>query len=200
MFDFIAGWIGQGGLAAVAAMMLLENVFPPIPSELVMPLAGFEAAQGTMSMAGVILAGTLGSVAGALLWYWLGWRLGEARLLRLVDRHGAWLTVSRDDAEAAIAWFRRHGSLAVLVGRMVPGVRTLISVPAGLSGMRVAPFLLFTALGSLAWTSVLAFAGFLLRENYDRVETWLNPVTTVIVVAVVALYLWRVARGLLARR
>ncbi len=200
MFDFITGWLEAGGVAAVAALMLLENVFPPIPSELIMPLAGFNAAQGSMSLPAIVIAGTVGSAAGALLWYWLGRALGEARFLRLIDRHGVWLTLSRPEAEQAIAWFRRHGAMAVLLGRLVPVVRTLISVPAGVSGMALGPFLLWTTLGSAIWTTLLALAGYLLEENYAAVEGWLNPVTTGIVLLVVGLYLWRLVRGLLARR
>ena len=200
MFDFITGWIEQGGLLAVAALMVLENVFPPIPSELIIPLAGFSAARGEFNILALVAVATAGSVLGSSLWYALGLWLGEERFLRLVDRHGVWLTLTRGEAEAATAWFRRHGPWAVLLGRLVPTVRTLISVPAGLSGMGVTPFLLYTAAGTAAWTPVLAGAGWLLGENYEAVERWLNPVTTAVVAGIVGLYLWRLVRGLRARR
>ena len=200
MFDFITGWIDAGGLLAVGALMVLENVFPPIPSELIIPLAGFSAAEGRFGLIPLILVATLGSVLGSTLWYALGRALGEARFLRLVDRHGAWLTLTRAEAEGATAWFRRHGPWAVLLGRLVPTVRTLISVPAGVAGMGWGPFLLFTAIGTAGWTALLAGAGWLLQDNYERVEAWLNPVTTIVVALVVGLYLWRLVRGLLARR
>lgn len=200
MFDLITGWIGTGGLLAVAALMVAENVFPPIPSELIVPLAGYQATQGSFPLWALIVVATLGSVVGSTLWYALGRWLGEERFLRLVDRHGLWLTLDRREAEAAIAWFRRHGTKAVLLGRLVPTVRTLISVPAGISGMPVVPFLLWSAGGSALWVGLLAGAGWLLGENYKAVETWMNPLTTAVVAGIVGLYLWRLVRGLLRRR
>lgn len=200
MFDFITGWIEQGGLLAVGFLMVLENVFPPIPSELIMPLAGFLAAQGSMSLVAVVLAGTLGSVLGTLLWYGLARAWGQERFLRFIDRHGVWLTLEREEAERAMRWFDRWGPVAVLVGRMIPTVRTLIAVPAGLAGMSLWSFVLYATLSGIAWTGLLAGAGFLLQDQYERVEGWLNPVTTAVVAVIVALYLWRLVRGLMKRR
>ena len=200
MFDFITGWIHAGGVLAVGALMALENIIPPIPSELVMPLAGFLAARGDLNLILLIMVGTIGSVIGATVWYWLALAWGRERFLRFIDRWGVWLTLDREEAEQATAWFERHGAPAVFFGRMVPTVRTLISVPAGLAGMRLAPFLLWTTAGALIWTSALALAGYLLEDQYERVEGWLNPVTTGVVVVIVALYLWRLVRGLRKRR
>jgi membrane protein DedA with SNARE-associated domain len=200
MFDFITGWIEQGGLLAVGLLMILENVFPPIPSELIVPLAGFQAAQGSFNIVALVLVATLGSFLGTLLWYGLARAWGRERFLRFIDRHGVWLTLTREEAEVATDWFQRHGPAAVFFGRLVPTVRTLISVPAGLSEMPVAQFLLYTAAGSAVWISLLAGAGYILEENYEAVEHWLNPVTTVVVVAIVGLYLYRVLRGLIRRR
>ncbi len=200
MFDFITGWIEQGGLLAVGLLMILENVFPPIPSELIVPLAGFQAAQGSFNIVALVLVATLGSFLGTLLWYGLARAWGRERFLRFIDRHGVWLTLTREEAEVATDWFQRHGPAAVFFGRLVPTVRTLISVPAGLSEMPVAQFLLYTAAGSAVWISLLAGAGYILEENYEAVEHWLNPVTTIVVVAIVGLYLYRVLRGLIRRR
>lgn len=200
MFDFITSWINQGGLPMVAFLMFLENVFPPIPSELVMPLAGFNAAKGEMSMLGVIVAGTLGSVLGCTIWYGLARAWGRERFLRFIDRHGIWLTLDREEAERAMAWFDRHGRSAVFFGRMVPTVRTLISVPAGLSGMGLGPFLIYTTAGGAIWTAFLALSGYLLREGYDRVEGWINPVTNIVVAVVVIVYAYRLVRGFRRRR
>lgn len=196
MFDWITSLMDSGGLLAVFGLMLGENVFPPIPSELVMPLAGFMAATGQLTLIGVFVAGVAGSVLGAWLWYWLGARLSEPRLRDLVRRHGFWLTLSEADLDKALAWFRRHGTTAVFLGRMVPGVRTLISLPAGLTGMRLTPFLLYTTAGSAVWCALLVAAGYILRANFTRVEGWLNPVTTALVIGLIAVYLYRVARGL----
>ncbi|WP_210527230.1 DedA family protein [Rubellimicrobium arenae] len=200
MFDFITGWIQQGGLLAVGLLMVLENVFPPIPSELIVPLAGFMAAQGGFSLVGLLIVATLGSVLGTLLWYGLARAWGRERFLRFLDRHGVWLTMSREEAETAMAWFHRYGPAAVLLGRLVPTVRTLISVPAGLSEMSFLSFLVYTAAGSLIWIAILAGAGYLLEDNYERVEQWVNPISTLVVLGILALYLYRVVRGLLKRR
>ena len=200
MFDFITGWIEQGGLWMVGLLMILENVFPPIPSELIVPLAGFKAAQGSFSIVALLIVATLGSTLGTLLWYGLARAWGRDRFLRFLDRHGVWLTMSREEAESAMAWFHRYGPLAVFLGRLVPTVRTLISVPAGLSEMSFPAFLAYTAAGSGVWIAILAGAGYLLEDNYEQVERWVNPVSTLVVVGIVALYLYRLVRGLLARR
>ena len=194
MFDLVTNIIAGGGLLGVFALMVLENLFPPIPSEIVMTLAGFLAADGRLSLPGVIVAGTLGSVLGATFWYVLGRMVGPVRFLALVDRYGRWLTVTRPEALAAIHWFERHGGKAVFLGRMVPTVRTLISVPAGLAGMPLGRFLILTTAGSVIWVTGLALAGFWLESQYHRVQAALDPVTTVIVLGIVAVYLWRVWR------
>lgn len=195
MFDFITSWIAAGGAFAVAALMFLENVFPPIPSELVMPLAGYNAAKGDVSPWFTLVAGLVGSVAGAWVWYELGRRLGRERLLEWIDRHGRWLTLDRDGMERALGWFERHGAAAVFLGRMIPTVRTLISVPAGLQGMGLGKFLAYTTGGSLIWVGGLYGAGYLLESQYERVESWLNPVTNVVIAGIVLIYLYRVVRG-----
>ena len=200
MFDLISGWIAAGGALGVFALMVLENVFPPIPSELVMPLAGFQSAEGTLSLGAVLIAGIVGSVAGALPWYYAGRWIGRERLRHLAERHGVWLTMSAEDVDGAIAWFDRHGGKAVFLGRMVPGVRTLISVPAGLADMALGRFLVLTALGSAVWVGLLTAAGYLLKAQYERVGAWLDPITTVIVIGIVGLYLFRLVRMLWLRR
>lgn len=199
LFELITTWMSNMGHFGVAALMLLENVFPPIPSELVMPLAGFLSAEGTLWLPITILAGTAGSVIGALLWYYIGIWIGEARLRKYSERHGAWLTISPREVDAASAWFRTYGWKAVFFGRMIPGVRTLISVPAGMAGMPLRPFLIFTTLGSLIWTGLLAVAGFLLQSQYERVASWINPVSTVVVVLLISVYLFRLALQLINR-
>ena len=193
MFDWITALVSQTGYAGIALLMLAENVFPPIPSELIMPLAGFTAARGELSLVGVIVSGTLGSVAGALVWYEIGRRVGVERLRRLAARHGRWLTMAPEDLDRAVAWFRRHAGLAVLVGRLIPAVRTLISVPAGVAAMRLPVFVAWTALGTAMWTALLAGTGYLLEAGYAQVAEWLNPVTNVIVAAIVLGYAYRVA-------
>jgi len=194
MFDLITGMMEGGGALGVMVLMLLENLFPPIPSELIMPLAGYLAAEGRMSVWAVVAAGTAGSVLGALFWYALGRAIGPVRFLALVDRYGRWLTLTRAETLAAIHWFERHGAAAVFLGRMVPGVRTLISIPAGLAGMPFGRFVLFTFLGSLIWVSGLTLAGYLLQAQYERVHVLLDPATTILVVVLAVVYVWRVLR------
>lgn len=192
MFDWLAGIVETSGYVGIALLMLAENVFPPIPSELIMPLAGFTAAQGELNVALVVLSGTLGSVAGALLWYWVGLKFGVARLKRLAARHGRWLTLSPEDVDKAVDWFGRYGALAVLIGRLAPVVRTLISVPAGMAEMPSAKFLIFSTIGTVAWNALLVGAGYLLRENHELIADYVDPLTTAVIVGVVGLYLYRV--------
>ena len=194
MFDFIARTIGSAGYPGIALLMLLENIVPPLPSELIMPMAGFVAAGGELSLAGVILAGTLGSVAGALPWYYLGKWLGRERLREWAGKHGRWLTLTPAQVDRVDEWFGRHCGKAVFFGRLAPAVRTLISLPAGLFRMSLPRFLLFTALGSSLWSSALALAGHSLRDGYEQVAHVLNPATNVIVGAIVLVYLYRVIR------
>lgn len=193
MFDWIVWAIGTLGAAGVGLLMFLENVFPPIPSELIMPLAGFTAAQGDTSFPAILAAGTLGSLAGAVLWYWIGRRLGAERLKQLAARHGRWLTICPEDIDRSNDWFGRHGGAAVFFGRLVPTVRTFISVPAGVARMSPWRFLAWTTAGTTIWTALLAGAGYLLQSQYARVSDWLNPVSAGVVVLLVAWYLWRVA-------
>src|SRR5688572_12467441 len=170
--------------------MLLENVFPPIPSELIMPLAGYTAAQGHANIVLVIVAGTIGSLAGAFLWYWIGYAIGEDRLKRFADRYGRWLTLSRSDIDKADDWFDRHGHKAVLMGRLVPTVRTLILIPAGLSEMSRVTFLIYSGIGTAAWTTLLAVLGYALGSQYEQVSAWIDPISIGVLVLIVALYVY----------
>ncbi|MGE0257235.1 MAG: DedA family protein [Alphaproteobacteria bacterium] len=192
MFDWIIGFIERTGYFGIAAMMLAENVFPPIPSELIMPLAGFTAARGELSIVGAVLVGSVGSVLGSTLWYFIGYWLGGERLRRVAARHGRWLTVTPDDIDAACAWFDRHGGKAVLIGRLVPAVRTLISVPAGIAKMPLLPFLVYSGIGTLVWTALLGAAGFYLETQYRLVGDLLDPVADVVIGILAVWYIYRV--------
>lgn len=195
MFESITGLIEQGGYFGILALMFLENLFPPIPSEVIMPLAGFLAARGELNLFGVVVAGTLGSFLGALPWYYAGARLGEERMRRLAARHGRWLTLSGDDVLEAGVWFRAHGRKAVFFGRLVPAIRTLISVPAGIAQMPFASFAFYTLAGSAIWTFVLTLAGYLLHAEYDRVADYLDPGSNIVLGTIVAIYLYRLLRN-----
>lgn len=182
------------GYPGIAFLMLLENVFPPIPSEVIMPLAGYTAANSSeLTMTGVILAGTLGSVVGMYFWYVVGRAFGEDRLRRVVQKHGRWLTMRERDFDRVNAWFDRGGRIAVGVGRCVPTIRTLISVPAGLFEMPLRWFLPLTSAGVFVWDAVLAWLGYRLGDNYAQIDAYLGPVSIAITGLIVGIYLYRVA-------
>ncbi len=194
MFEWITDTMAAGGYWGLAFLMLIENVFPPIPSEIVMSLAGFLAAQGRMSLPLVVLVGTIGSVAGATFWYYIGLWLGIDRLRDWADRHGRWLTISGRDVDAVNHWFARHGQWAVLVGRFLPGFRTLISVPAGVARMPLGRFLLYSTLGTVVWIGFLAVVGYLLQSQFARVADWIDPIGWGTLGALAGIYLWRLIR------
>lgn len=193
MFDWIRGLVEDGGYLGIAALMLAENLFPPIPSELIMPLAGFAAARGELDIVLAIGAGSAGSLAGAFFWYGIGRWLGSERLKRWARHHGRWLTLSPGDVDEACVWFNRHSGKAVFIGRLVPAVRTLISVPAGIADMGLGRFAVYSALGTLLWTTFLAVLGYLLGEQYRQVAGWVDPVSNVVIAVLVLWYLYRVA-------
>jgi membrane protein DedA with SNARE-associated domain len=192
MFEWVVGIVEKGGYAGVVLLMFLENVFPPIPSEVIMPLAGFVAARGGLNILLVILSGTAGSVAGAYFWFVIGLWLGNGRVEKLIGRFGRILTMNLEDLDKAREWFRWKANLSVFLGRLVPTIRTLISVPAGILPMRTGPFLFWSTLGTLTWTTLLAMAGYLLESQYKTVEAWVDPVSKVVVAAIVLFYLYRV--------
>lgn len=191
--DWITQGIERGGYLGIFLLMLIDNLFPPIPSEVIMPLAGYVAARGQLTFVGILLTGVAGSIAGALLLYAIGRWIGVHPIRRFAANHGRWLTLSPAEIDRASAWFARHGWTAVFVGRMVPGVRSLISIPAGVAGMPLAPFLAATTMGTVLWTGLLAAAGYLLAENYLAVGNWIEPLSNGIVILAFAVYVYRVA-------
>ena len=194
MAQWVMRMMSSAGNPAIVLLMFIENVFPPIPSELIMPLAGYMAGQGRLALAGIIIAGTIGSVLGALPLYAAGRKVGEKRLKELADRHGRWVTVSSDEIHQARKWFDRHGGLAVLFCRLVPGVRSLISIPAGIARMNLAAFLAYTLVGSAVWAGLLAWLGYVLGSNFRQVEKYLDPVSWAVLGGLLAWYAWRVIR------
>lgn len=195
MLDWITSTINSLGYWGIVLLMFLENLFPPIPSEIIMPLAGFTSTLGKLSFAFVIVAGTVGSVLGALLWYYIGLTVGENRLKRLADSYGKWLSISSKDIDKSKKWFYKYGGLAVFLGRIIPGVRTFISVPAGLNNMPLVPFLFYSTIGSALWVALLTFAGYVLGQNYQLIEKYISPISSFVVIAlVVAFCFWLVKR------
>lgn len=161
------------GLIALA--MLLENLFPPIPSELIMPLAGYLVQQGRLQLIPVLLAGLAGTLAGAWLWYGVGRLVNERRLEALLRRHGPWLGIGPDDLARSRRWFARHGVLVVFWGRLLPGIRPFVSLPAGIELMPQLPFLLWSGGGSLLWLLALTLAGYALGAGYASVLAFTAP-------------------------
>ncbi|MFC7430609.1 MULTISPECIES: DedA family protein [unclassified Agrococcus] len=187
--------IGAPGAAiAIAA----ENLFPPIPSEVILPLAGFAAAQGSFSLAEALIWTTVGSVVGALALYLLGRLLGHDRLVRIAERMPL---VRASDIDTTTAWFRKHGGKAVLFGRVLPIFRSLISIPAGIERMPVWRFLALTTLGSGVWNSIFVLAGFTLGRNWHVVEPYADVLQWVVIAVVVTVVVvWVVRRVLDDRR
>lgn len=193
MFDFITNFLKEHGYVGLFSLMVLENVFPPIPSEVIVPFAGFVAAGGDLHLAGVLLAGTLGSVVGALPWYFAARSYGPERLKKLAARHGRWLALNCQDVDKALHAFDKHGASAVLFGRLVPAIRTLISLPAGIARMSLPTFMLLSSIGSLAWTGLLAATGYLLKDQYGAVASYVDPVSKAVLGLLLSWYLYRVA-------
>lgn len=182
---------GYGGVAGVIAA---ENLFPPIPSEAVLPLAGFVAGRGDASIVGMLVASTIGSLVGAWILYGLAAWIGPERLHRFVARNGRWFRLKVSDLERAEAWFDRRASVAVLVGRCVPLVRSIVSIPAGFRRMPFLRFTLLTLVGSLAWNGALVLAGALLGDRWHQVGDVVGNLQLVVVAALVgvaALVAWR---------
>jgi membrane protein DedA with SNARE-associated domain len=184
--DGIAGWAialtERLGAPGAGLAIALENLFPPLPSEVILPLTGFTASRGDMSLISALLWTTAGSVAGALILYWVGALLGRERTVAIAARLPL---VKVSDIEKAEAWFARHGVKTVFFGRMIPIFRSLISIPAGVERMPLGIFLAFTTLGSLIWNSIFVLAGYLLGENWGLVEEYVGIATKVVAAAVI---------------
>lgn len=189
-FGFIAEWVTdiveRVGYPGIAFLVALENVFPPIPSELILPLGGFLAGQGRLSLVGVVIAATIGSIVGALILYFIGAWFGQARIEKLIVRYGRYASLSVEDLAKSEAWFQRFGHWAVLIGRMMPLVRSLISLPAGLHRMPLGTFVLYSAIGSAMWNIVLIGAGWLLGDNWEQVGDVVGYLQYVVVAAIIA--------------
>ena len=193
MTDWITWAIEEAGYLGIFFLMFLENLVPPLPSEVIMPMAGFSASEGKLSIVGVLVAGTGGTLAGAMFWYAVARKLGEDGLKRWAEKHGRWITLSPDEIERLDRWFDRHGSWTVPVGHLVPGVRTLVSIPAGVFGMGMLRFALLTVLGAGAWTAALGLAGYALGKRFEEIDRYLGPISTAILAGLLVWYGYRVA-------
>jgi membrane protein DedA with SNARE-associated domain len=190
LLSSLATWvqdvIEQLGYLGVALLVVLENVFPPIPSEIVLPFAGFVAQRGSDSVVLMILAATVGSVIGALIMYWIAAIIGDERLHAFTRRFGKWVQIREADLTRAEEWFDRHAMSAVLVGRCVPLIRSVVSIPAGFRRMKLIPYIAYTFLGSLVWNIALVGAGAVLGENWERVEPVVATFQWIVIVVILA--------------
>jgi membrane protein DedA with SNARE-associated domain len=192
MSDWIVRLIEQSGYLGVGFLMFLETVFPPIPSEVIMSVAGVAAGQGKLNYAGVVAAGTAGAMLGNVVWYLAARALGIQRLEPIIRRWGRWITMSWAEVKRAEKWFELHGTFFIFLGRLLPTVRSLVSIPAGLLKMSFRRFVWASTLGTAAWTALLAGAGYKLGENYADIGKILGPASNAILVVLVAGYIYRV--------
>ena len=192
MSDWVVRLIEQSGYLGVGFLMFLETVFPPIPSEVIMSVAGVAAGQGKLSYAGVVAAGTAGAMLGNILWYLAARALGIQRLEPIIRRWGRWITMSWAEVKRAEKWFALHGTFFVFLGRLLPTVRSLVSIPAGLLKMSFRRFMLASILGTGIWTALLAGAGYKLGQNYTDIDKVIGPAANAIMVVLVAGYIDRV--------
>lgn len=187
------------GYIGIALIIALENVFPPIPSEIVLPFGGFMTTNSSLTVIGVIIAATIGSVAGAVILYGIGRALDVARLEKIIDRWGHILRIKKEDVHRAEAWFDKYGYWTVLFCRMIPLVRSLISIPAGMSNMKFGLFLLFTTIGTVIWNTVLVTVGAALGENWHSITNFMdiysNIAYAVIAIAGIGMIIWFVRRN-----
>jgi membrane protein DedA with SNARE-associated domain len=196
--DWVTDVIDRLGYVGVALLVALENLFPPIPSEIVLPFAGFVARDGRAALPGMILAATIGSLVGAWVLYGTAAAIGPDRFHRFLDRYGRWFRLTSADIAKAERWFDKRAVIGVLLGRCVPLVRSLVSIPAGFRRMRFGAFTLYTAIGSLLWNTGLIGAGYLLRENWHDVEPILDAVQYVVIAAILGAIGWFVWRRFLS--
>ncbi|ABF51983.1 DedA family protein [Sphingopyxis alaskensis] len=192
MTEFILDLIHSWGYFGIAVLMFLENVFPPIPSEVIMSLGGVMVGQGRFDYWTLVAFAVAGTTLGNWVWYWIGRWYGYERLKPLVDRYGRWLTLDWDEVEKLHDWFIRYGSGIVFVMRFMPIARTMVSLPAGMVAMNQAKFLIWTAAGSTIWIAALAGAGSWFGRQFAEVERFIGPVALVAIGSIILLYIYRV--------
>lgn len=194
MGDWIVRLIEQSGYLGIAFLMFLETLFPPIPSEVIMPVAGISVERGRLGLAGVIAAGTAGAMLGNVIWYLAARALGHDRLKPFVRRYGKWITISWPDVQRAHDWFDRNGVAFVLTGRLVPTVRSLVSIPAGLLDMRFRNFVVASIIGTAVWTAFLTMVGVKLKEHFADIDQIIGPISTAVLVLLFTIYAVRLAQ------
>ncbi len=194
MKEWIIEIVRSQGEIGIGLLMFLENIILPIPSEYIMPMAGYLSERGAINFWGAIFAGTVGSLLGLLVWYMVGRLISERRLREWIVRHGRWVALEQADFDRATQFFQRHGRSSVFFGRLIPLVRVLISVPAGLVRMPLRSFLIYSAMGSALWNILLGYAGVLLGRYFPQIQDYVGILTACVVLGAVAWYVWRVVK------
>ncbi|RJX39432.1 DedA family protein [Paenibacillus pinisoli] len=198
MDSWITDFMEQFGYLGILLMIALENLFPPIPSEVILTFGGFMTTYTSLTALGVIVVATLGSLIGAIILFYIGRLLGVERLEKIVDRWGRLLRVKKEDIRKADAWFDKYGYWAVFICRMIPLIRSLISLPAGMSGMKIVPFLFFTTIGTLIWNTILVLVGAAVGDNWGEIVHFMDvysniayAIIALIAIVVLVLYIRR---------
>ena len=198
--DWAAGIVEQLGYLGVAVLVAIENLFPPIPSEVVLGLAGYTASKGDAWVVGMIIAATIGSVVGACVLYGLSAAIGPVRVRAITIRYGTWIGFGETDLDRAEEWFDRRSRSAVLLCRCIPLIRSLISIPAGFRRMPLVTFTIFTLIGSLVWNTILITAGYVLADQWERILDYTEPFQTLVVAVVIVLVVGLVVRKIVHAR
>lgn len=198
MENWITDFMEQFGYLGILFLIALENVFPPIPSEVILTFGGFMTTKTELTALGVIVIATLGSVIGAIILYYIGRILDVERLEKIIDRWGKYLRVKKEDIRRADAWFDKHGNLAVFLCRMVPLIRSLISIPAGMSGMKLVPFLFYTTIGTIIWNTILVLLGTMVGDRWEDIVSFMDvysniayAIIAICIIVVIVLYIRR---------
>lgn len=198
MESWITSVMEQFGYVGIALLILLENVFPPIPSEVILTFGGFITTKSELTIIGVVIASTIGSVVGAVILYWIGRILNVDRIERIIEKWGKYLRLTKEDVRKADAWFDKYGPWTVFFCRFIPLIRSLISVPAGMSGMNQWLFLLLTTLGTLIWNLVLVIVGAKVGDNWHQIVNYMdvysNIMYAVIAIGIIVFIVWFIKR------
>lgn len=194
MSQWITDFIENFQYFGVFLLMLLENIFPPIPSEVILPLSGYVVSQGGLSMTGVLFAASLGALAGAFFWYAVGRWLGEKKLERFIVNYGPWLAITVDEYKTTVDFFKKYTGYAVLIGRILPTFRTLISVPAGMVKMNFLVFTAMTALGSVMWSAALIYIGHEFGAHYNQAAQYIDYIANGTMALIILAYLYKLVK------
>jgi membrane protein DedA with SNARE-associated domain len=194
--DVAIHWINSIGYWGILLGMILESACIPIPSEVIMPFGGYLVLTGHLNILGVILIGTLGNILGSLIAYAIGYWGGK----RFINRFGKYVFLSKKHLDSAEKWFDKRGEITVFVSRILPAIRTFISLPAGVARMNLVKFLTYTAIGSLIWSGILTYVGYALGKNWQNIQNILHPITYLVAVIVLVILVFLIVKVLKSKK